>query len=129
MAQIIRQHFEDSRRIQILDIDNMNYCQIRHVISKCKMFIGARTHAVISAYSMCVPAIALGYSVKSRGIAKDIGLEETLVVDCKNSSEGSLLRSFLYLKDHVEEIRLHLEQIMPNYKKRTYLIREYLEKL
>ena len=78
---------------------------------------------------MCVPAIALGYSVKSRGIAKDIGLEETLVVDCKNSSEGSLLRSFLYLKDHVEEIRLHLEQIMPNYKKRTYLIREYLEKL
>lgn len=129
MAQIIRQHFEDSRRIQILDIDNMNYCQIRHVISKCKMFIGARTHAVISAYSMCVPAIALGYSVKSRGIAKDIGLEDTLVVDCKNSSEGSLLRSFLYLKDHVEEIRLHLEQIMPNYKKRTYLIREYLEKL
>ncbi|MBR1668498.1 MAG: polysaccharide pyruvyl transferase family protein [Bacteroidaceae bacterium] len=129
MARIIHLHFGESERIHILDMDNLNYCQIRYVISKCKMFIGARTHAVISAYSTCVPAIALGYSVKSRGIAKDLGLDERLVVNCKNCSEGSLLRSFLYLKENEEAIREHLEDTIPAYQQKTYQIREYIGKL
>jgi polysaccharide pyruvyl transferase WcaK-like protein len=90
------------------------------------MFIGARTHAVISAYAMCVPTIALGYSIKSRGIAKDLGLDEALVVNSKNFIKGSLLQSFNYLKEHENEIRQHLSEIMPVYKQRTYLIREHL---
>ena len=72
-----------SGRISILDSEKLNYLQIRYIISLCHLFIGGRTHAVISAYSTCVPTIALGYSIKSRGIAKDLGLEE-FVVDCKN---------------------------------------------
>ena len=126
MARIIKSCFGNDERISILDIDNMNYCQIRYVISKCKMFIGARTHAVISAYAMCVPTIALGYSIKSRGIAKDLGLDEALVVNSKNFIKGSLLQSFNYLKEHENEIRQHLSEIMPVYKQRTYLIREHL---
>lgn len=126
MARIIKSCFGNDERISILDIDHMNYCQIRYVISKCKMFIGARTHAVISAYVMCVPTIALGYSIKSRGIAKDLGLDEALVVNSKNFIKGSLLQSFNYLKEHENEIRQHLSEIMPVYKQRTYLIREHL---
>ena len=126
MARIIKSCFGNDERISILDIDNMNYCQIRYVISKCKMFIGARTHAVISAYAMCVPTIALGYSIKSRGIAKDLVLDEVLVVNSKNFIKGSLLQSFNYLKEHENEIRQHLSEIMPVYKQRTYLIREHL---
>lgn len=129
MAGIISRHFGNPDRLHILDIDTLNYCQIRHVISKCKMFIGARTHAVISAYSMCVPTIALGYSIKSRGIARDLGLDDSLVVNCKQFSEGDLLRSFLYLAANEDGIRKHLTSIMPEYTQRTYQIREYLKQL
>ena len=127
MAQIIRKHFGNPERLHILDIDNLNYCQIRHAISKCRMFIGARTHAVISAYSECVPAIALGYSIKSRGIAKDLGLDEKLVVNSKDFSEGAVLRSFSYLMKNEDSIRKHLQDTIPEYKQRTYQIREHLK--
>ena len=127
MAQIIRKHFGNPERLRILDIDNLNYCQIRHAISKCRMFIGARTHAVISAYSECVPAIALGYSIKSRGIAKDLGLDEKMVVNSKDFSEGAVLRSFSYLMKNEDSIRKHLQDTIPEYKQRTYQIREHLK--
>ncbi len=129
MAEIVTRHFNSDKRILTLDIDSLNYCQIRYAISKCKAFIGARTHAIISAYSMCVPAIALGYSIKSRGIAKDLGLDERLVVNSKNFAEGDLLRSFNYLMDNEANIREHLQSVMPAYKQKTYGIRELLKQL
>lgn len=126
MAQLISQHFNNTERIHVLDIDGLNYCQIRYVISKCSMFIGARTHAVISAYSTCVPTIALGYSIKSRGIAKDLGLDEQLVVNSKDFKEGDLLLSFEYLMQNESLIREHLKSIMPEYRQRPYQMREIL---
>ena len=129
VAKIVRDYYKGSERISILDVDKLNYCQIRNVIGKCQYFIGGRTHAVISAYSMCVPALALGYSIKSRGIAKDLGLDNSLVVDSKHITNGQLLKSFKKLQQEGEKIRTHLETFMPIYKERTYGIRNDLQKL
>lgn len=129
MADIIADHFNNPERIRTLDIENLNYCQIRYAISKCKLFIGARTHSVISAYSMCVPTLALGYSIKSRGIAKDLGLNESLVVNCHHFQVGDLLHSFTYLMQHETDIREHLQQIMPEYKQKPYEIRKLLKNI
>ena len=128
---IILKRFDKFKdRISILDSQCLNYLQIRYVISKCWCFIGARTHAVISAYSCCVPTIALGYSIKSRGIAKDLQLPEQLVVDSSGKIKiGELLNSFLYLNDNYKAIKDKLAQIIPKYRNRTYLIRKELEKL
>ena len=126
-AHLLCQHFGNPERIHILDIDNLNYCQIRHIIAHCHAFVGARTHAVISAYSTCVPAIALGYSIKSRGIARDLGLDERLVINSKDFRQGQLLDSFHYLMEKHEAIRQHLSDVMPQYSQRPYLIREKLQ--
>lgn len=104
-----------SNRLSVLDSNSFNYEQIRYVISKCLLFIGARTHAIISAYATCTPAIALGYSVKARGIAKDLQLDERLVVDSKNFERNQLLDSFCYTLSHVKDIKSHLELIIPSY--------------
>lgn len=129
IASLIMSKYGHTERFSVMDVDNLSYCQIRHIISKCKMFIGARTHAVISAYSTCVPSLALGYSVKSRGIAKDLGLSENMVVDSKHiHHEGYLLDSFEYMCGNESSIRMHLKEIMPEYKKRTYGIRDVLAK-
>lgn len=130
IASVIMEKYGNTGRFSIMDVDNLNYCQIRNIISHCKMFIGGRTHAVISAYSTCVPALALGYSIKSRGIAKDLGLSEKMVVDSKHiRHEGYLLDSFMYMKENESSIRKHLENVMPEYKKRTYGIRDFIKKL
>lgn len=129
MALILRETFGNPERITILDIDDMNYCQIRYTISKCRFFIGARTHAVISAYSMCIPTIALGYSIKSRGIAKDLGLSNKLIVNSKDITKDELCISFKYMYDHEEEIRSALTDRMPSYKQEIYNIRGELKKL
>lgn len=129
-ASVIMEKYGKTTRFSVLDIDNLNYCQIRYVVSNCKMFIGARTHAVISAYSTCVPALAIGYSIKSRGIAKDLGLSERMIIDSKHIDyEGYLLDSFLYMYENESSIREHLQKTMPEYKKRTYGIREVIKKI
>ena len=120
----------NNNRLNILNIDNLNYCQIRYVISQCRFFIGGRTHAIISAYSSCIPSIAIGYSIKSRGIAKDLGLPDNLVVDSKKEiKRNELLDSFLYLIENEQSIKFHLHKVIPDYVKKTYMIRADISKL
>ena len=129
-ASIIMEKYGNTGRFSAVDVNNLNYCQIRYIISKCKMFIGGRTHAMISAYSTCVPALALGYSIKSRGIAKDLGLSENLVVDSNHiHHEGYLLDAFNYMYENEASIRKHLQEMMPEYRQRTYGIREFVNKM
>lgn len=129
IAEEIYREYGLNKRISALNSEQLNYEQIRYAISKCSVFIGARTHAVISAYSTCVPAIALGYSVKSRGIAKDLQLDEKLVVDSKNFKKNQLLDSFCYAISKESEIRLHLQKIIPEYIKRLDNLKESIIKV
>lgn len=124
VANMLMSVYEGTGRVSTLDIDNLNYCQIRHVIGECKFFIGARTHAVISAYSMCVPTIGLGYSIKSRGIAKDVGLGERLVIDSKKPGSGRLESAFKWLSQNEKSISQHLSSVMPEYRQQSYGIRD-----
>ncbi len=108
----------------------MNYCQIRYAISKCDYFIGARTHAMISAYSCAIPALALGYSIKSRGIAKDLGLDSDLVINCKSlTDESQLTNSFKLLIDSKSKIDLVYKNNLQLYIQKAYKARESLNKV
>ncbi len=128
-SKSIYEKYYKTNRIYILDTKRLNYCEIRYVISKCHAFIGARTHSVISAYSTCVPTIALGYSVKSKGLAKDLDLSEKLVINCtKDIYPYKLIESFIYLEDHYKDIKEHLEIALPKYvSKLTSLKSEILK--
>lgn len=128
ITNYIVDHYKNNSRINALNSDSYNYCQLRYIISQCKYFIGARTHAVISAYSTCTPAIALGYSIKSKGIAKDLNLPKELIVDSKNYTKDELLTSFKYLLNSGEEIRKHLQNTIPEYIKQLNNVASWLFK-
>ena len=49
---------------------------LKGIIAQCDLFIGARMHANIAATSMCVPTIAIAYSIKAPGIMNMVGLEK-----------------------------------------------------
>ena len=71
--------YEAHERVMIFP--DMSCRKLKFIISRCRAFIGARTHATIAAYSSCVPTLVVGYSVKARGIARDLfGTEEGYVL-------------------------------------------------
>lgn len=119
ISQLIKEKY-NSDRISVLESDRLNYCQIRYVISNCLCFIGARTHSVISAYSTCTPAIAIGYSIKSKGIAKDIGMPEDTIVDSKSIKKGQLLNAYQYVMQNMPDLKILLADSMKIYKKRAW---------
>lgn len=95
------------------------------------MFIGARTHSTIAAYSHCVPTLVLGYSVKSRRIAKDLfGTEENYVLPVqKLVNTDELVNGFKWLLSNESTIKQHLLDIMPEYIKKAYRAKESFESL
>lgn len=129
LANVVRDEYQETAdgRISILNIDNLNYLQIRYIISQCYIFIGGRTHAVISAYSTCTPAIALGYSIKSKGIAHDLGISEDYVVDSKSKTlNGQLLDAFKQTDKKQSDIKSQLKRVIPGYREQTKLIKKDL---
>lgn len=86
--------FSDTKRVELLS--DCSCEQIKGVIEKCRYFVGARTHSTIAAYSTGVPTLVIGYSVKARGIAKDIfGTENDYIIPVqKLNSEEDLVCEF-----------------------------------
>lgn len=123
------QEFKNSKRVIL--IENCNCMELKGYIARCRFFVGARTHATIAAYSSCVPTLVLGYSVKSRGIARDLfGTEENYVLSVQTMKEPDELKNhFKWIMKHENEIRNHLEEIMPEYISKAYLGKKALEKL
>lgn len=121
--------FEESGRVIL--IDDYNCIQLKGYIARCKMFVGARTHATIAAYSSCVPTLVAGYSVKSIGIARELfGTDENYVLPVqKFTKTDDMTKAFCWLMEHEEEIRTHLASIMPEYKERVLQAKELVEKL
>ena len=128
LEELYRGYEKDERVILFPDMP----CQkIKYVISKCRAFIGARTHATIAAYSSCVPTLVVGYSVKALGIARDLfGSEENYVLPVQSLEEaGELIRAYDWMMEREGEIRGRLENVMPEYCARAGEAGEEIRKI
>lgn len=107
--------FQNDDRITVVQDHNCE--ELKYIISQCDLFVGARTHATIAAYSSCVPTLVVGYSVKARGIAKDLfGTEENYVLPVQNLKDSKeLVKAFKWLRDREDEIRTELKKFIPGY--------------
>ena len=125
----IFEKFEHTGRIAILPPD-LEARQYKGYIAGTRFFVGARTHSTIAAYSSGVPTIALGYSVKARGIAKDIFGEEKYVLDIKAMTDYEELRDeFLKLLENENEIRRELMKSIPLRMRSAMEAGEMLQKI
>lgn len=106
---------------RVIMLGDYNCEQLKGFISRCRLFIGARTHATIAAYSTYVPTLVVGYSIKAKGIAKDIfGTYENYVIPVQSLNDKSdLINDFEWIRDNEDSIRKHLKSFMPEYKERA----------
>lgn len=118
--------YRNTGRVTI--IEDCNCRQIKGYIARCKMMFAARTHASIAAYSMCVPTVVVGYSVKACGIARDLfGEEKNYVIPVQEMKKTDLEKSFEWLEENQDDIRHHLEKVIPGYIKKVYDVRKDIE--
>lgn len=112
----IYKDFEKTGRMSLLS-DGLSAAEYKYAISKCRLMIAARTHASIAAYSSCVPTLAIGYSIKAKGLGRDLGFSN-YVLDLNTITEkDSLLNVFYNFQAEEEKLKRCLEQKIPNYRK------------
>lgn len=131
VLKVLYNHFMESGRVSIV-AKELSCEELKYIISKCRFFIGARTHSTIAAYSTGVPTIALSYSIKSRGIAKDLfGTEEGYAVPFENlKNDTDLLNCFEQLMHNEGVLRKRYEDFLPEYKQSIIMAAsKILEKL
>ena len=124
--QALYEKFKDTGRVVLLEDDD---CRVlKGYIARLRLFIGARTHSTIAAYSTGVPTLVVGYSVKAEGIAKDLfaqGFEpeerQKFVLPVQKLRQADeLTRAFDWLYENEVTIRQHLAKVMPAYRQRAY---------
>lgn len=128
-SKFLYDKFKDTNRVVLIEDDN---CEVlKGYISRCRFFIGARTHSTIAAYSTYVPTLVVGYSIKAKGIAKDIfGTYENYVIPVQNlENKGDLLKSFKWMLDREESIKDHMDKFIPSYKEKSLDAAKELSKI
>jgi len=103
--------------------------EMKYVISRCRFFIGSRTHSTISALSSGVPTISLSYSMKSRGINQDVVGNQDFVLPVAELSLEKLTSTFRDLVKRGDEIRATLQDRIPAVKEMARKNAQYLAEL
>lgn len=121
--------FKDTNRICL--INDCNCMELKGYISRCRFFVGARTHATIAAYSTCVPTLVVGYSVKAKGIAKDIfGTDEKYVLPVQSlKQKNDLTDAFKWIEKNEKTIKEIIKSKMPDYVKQVNKLKNEIKRL
>lgn len=129
ILQMLYEDFEHDQRI--IMVTDHKAPELKYIISKCRFFVGARTHATIAAYSSMIPTLVVGYSVKARGIATDLfGTEENYVLPVQTLEyDGQLIDSFCWMLDNETQIKNRLIDFIPKYIRNGKQIKTVLERI
>lgn len=105
----------------------LNAAQLKYLISQCRFFIGARTHSTIAGFSTGVPTASIAYSIKARGLNREVYGHERFVIPANNLTACSLQRVFETLVEEEASIRATLLARVPELRKRALLSASHLE--
>ena len=114
-----------SNRLSILP-PNLSAAEYKWVISKFRAFAGARTHSTIAALSSNIPTLSIGYSIKAKGINRDIFGHINWMIPIKDFTPDLLLKKIKELLSCEQHIRTELEEKNIEMKARAMASADYL---
>lgn len=97
----------------------LNAAQLKFVISQCRFLIGGRTHATIAAFSSAVPTLSIAYSVKAKGINRDLFGDERYVLETPRVARDTLWSGLEQLRRDESSIREHYQTVLPSWRERA----------
>ena len=98
----------------------LSAAELKYVISRCEVFVGARTHSTIAAISSCVPTLSLAYSMKARGINKDMFGSLKYCIEPKEMNVDEMTKRVCMLLRDQNDIRAALRSKVPEFQSRAY---------
>lgn len=107
----------------------LDACELKHCISRCNYFVGARTHSTIASLSSLVPTISIGYSVKAWGINQDLLGSADYVVDSQAMQPDVLIAKFEQLHERQRAIVRRLQVSVPQAKDKAERAGQHLLQL
>ena len=112
----LKARFADEPRVFLLP-GSLGAMQLKGYIARLKALVTARTHASIAAYSTGVPTLVIGYSVKARGIARDLFGDECghLIPVQELGGAGELIAAYDALIARAQDERAMLARTLPAY--------------
>jgi polysaccharide pyruvyl transferase WcaK-like protein len=118
MAGLVERFHLQAERV-VLAPDNLNAAQLKFLLSRLRFFIGARTHATIGAFSMGVPTLSIAYSIKAKGINRDLFGDLPVVLDTPKVTCDTLVAGLDSLVRHEAEIQQLLADRLPLWRQRA----------
>jgi len=112
----LKDAFADEPRVFILP-GTLTAMQLKGYIARLSALVTARTHASIAGYSTAVPTLVIGYSVKARGIARDLfGDEEGHLIPVQElTGAGQLIAAYDAMAARAQEERAFLKARLGEY--------------
>jgi len=99
----------DSRKDRVhLACGTYDQSDFKGIIGRCDFFIGSRMHACIAALSQGIPAAAVAYSKKFRGVFDSVGVAD-LVIDARSSGLDAAIDRTLTLFHQRVQVRSALQ--------------------
>lgn len=129
-AQIVFDLCQVKKNIRLIT-DDLSVAELKGMIGCCDFFIGERTHSVINAVAMCVPAISLSHPGDNRTVGilgKMVGMEKR-IYDIRNMDINSVCALCIDAWHNREKIRKSLEYRIPRIVESSLLNKSYMQKL
>ncbi len=98
----------------------LSAAQLKWVISRCSVFVGARTHSTIAAFSSQVPTLSLAYSVKAKGLNQDILGTLDYCIDPRDMTPETIAGRTCRLAEQAPEVRERLAATIPAIESRAF---------
>jgi len=92
----------------------LNHMQLKYIYKNLKMLVGMRMHSIIFALTSGVPVMAIEYEHKTRGVMRDLGLEEW-VSNINEVRAEILIKKFEDLVNSHEKYIEKLKKTIPEY--------------
>lgn len=116
MQQIIDRCGDRSGRLALVR-RGLNAAQTKYLVGASRYLIAARTHATVAGWSQHVPTVSIAYSIKARGLNKDLFDTLDYVLDTPNVSCDALWAHYRQLTEREKSLRALLTERIPIWRK------------
>ncbi|PAV14385.1 polysaccharide pyruvyl transferase [Methanosarcina spelaei] len=122
----VRENAKISKENIILLPPTYNASETKWIISKMKLFAGSRTHSTIAALSSYVPTLSFAYSIKAKGINRDIFGHEDYCLSPEDLTPETVTKKIELMLDRRKKIISELKTSIPRIKDKALLAGETL---
>jgi len=108
---------------------NLNAAETKWVISKMFVFAGARTHSTIAAISSGVPTVSFAYSIKSKGINRDVLGNDYFCINPEQLKPNIVVEKIDELVKNAGIIKNKINITLPKVKRLAMKAGKYLKEI